>query len=850
MNTQIVLRVVFISWLMIKSSAQLVCVVHGTKVNKTLMTKPGCPYRCEGDSGTVIPYPFGIGADCAHDESFVITCLNSTGMVIPYIKKLVLVLLEVIVDDSQVRVSNPEVTPLDTNFTGTTFRYQNFSTVTAVLKWGMHGNCSGTSSCGINAWCRKGEYYNEIQCFCPDGYEGNPYVQCQDINECADPSLNHCSMGCENYLGGYRCICDPGYELNSNSLYICRNTSNNSKYKANVIIGTCTGLGTMLLLLGLWWMYKLLRKRKKMKLRQKFFKRNGGLLLQQQLSSGEDGNIEKTRLFSSKELEMATDHYNENRVLGHGGQGTVYKGMLIDGRIVAVKKSTKVDEGQLDQFINEVAILSQINHRNIVKLHGCCLETEVPLLVYEFIPNGTLLQYIHDESEDFPLTWDVRLRIATEVAAALSYLHSFASFPIYHRDIKSTNILLDDKYRSKVADFGTSRSIAVDQTHLTTRVLGTFGYLDPEYFQSSQFTEKSDVYSFAIVLVELLTGQKPISSTRSDEMRSLATYFILAMEEKRTFDILDSRVRNEGKKDEIMRVANLARRCLNLNGQQRPTMKEVAMELEAIKISNGASIIQQHYEEFRLLENVDMNSIKAKLEDGVLIISINKLSPDHIKGPKVVSIGAGGEKGSLPVVENSAIHDPEVAHALITYMALPKDRNLLQHESSANLGMGAFRCLAEAGLRFLELELKQALSAIEVERRAKESSELLAKGVVAELKKVREEHSSAIALLNEVHVSEKSQLASQHESALFDERSGSYNEALVDSAREVLKLKDIIYQGGYKFGLTHAGIPSDHELFSQPALCPHSLYITAVSSDSEDKGKSDEVGPSSPIPKA
>ncbi|KAM7481464.1 hypothetical protein LguiB_006047 [Lonicera macranthoides] len=595
MNTQIVLRVVFISWLMIKSSAQRVY-IYGAKVNETLMTKPGCPYRCEGDN-TTVPYPFGIGADCALDDSFVITCLNLTGKTTPYIKKLVLVLLEVIVDYGQVRVSNPKVTPLDTNFTGTPFRYHDFSTVTAVLKWGTHKNCSGSFSCGINARCGIREYFNENQCYCPHGYEGNPYLLCQDIDECANPFLNLCSMECENYPGGYRCICDPGYELNNNSLYTCQNTANNSKYKANVIIGTCTGLGTILLLLGLWWMHKLLRKGKKIKLRQKFFKRNGGLLLQQQLSSGEHGNIEKTRLFGSKELEKATDHYNENRILGHGGQGTVYKGMLTDGRIVAVKKSTKVDEGQLDRFINEVAILSQINHRNIVKLHGCCLETEVPLLVYEFIPNGTLLQYIHDENEDFPLTWDVRLRIATEVAVALSYLHSSTSFPIYHRDIKSTNILLDDKYRSKVADFGTSRLIAVDQTHLTTRVLGTFGYLDPEYFQSSQFTEKSDVYSFAIVLVELLTGQKPISSIEYDEMQSLATYFILAMEESRLFDILDSRVKNEGKKDEIMRVANLARRCLNLNGRQRPTMKEVAMELESIRMSNGASTSQQHYEE-------------------------------------------------------------------------------------------------------------------------------------------------------------------------------------------------------------------------------------------------------------
>ncbi|KAJ0832128.1 putative protein kinase RLK-Pelle-WAK family [Helianthus annuus] len=186
----------------------------------------------------------------------------------------------------------------------------------------------------------------------------------------------------------------------------------------------------------------------------------------------------------------------------------------------------------------------------------------------------------------------MRLQIATEVAGALAYLHYATSIPIYHRDIKTTNILLDDKYRAKISDFGTSRFVAMDQTHLTTLVKGTFGYLDPEYFQSSQFTEKSDVYSFGVVLVELLTGERPISLTRFGENRSLATHFKLAMEEGRVMSIFDSTVIKEATRNELLEVANLAERCLNLNGKYRPTMKDVAAKLETIRTSHIPSVGQ------------------------------------------------------------------------------------------------------------------------------------------------------------------------------------------------------------------------------------------------------------------
>ncbi|KAL8499798.1 hypothetical protein ACS0TY_019686 [Phlomoides rotata] len=434
---------------------------------------------------------------------------------------------------------------------------------------------------------------NVTRCYCEAGFEGNPYLPqgCQDIDEC---NINNTAVNV--------CIAAGDTCVNTVGSFICKRNDKNQMKR--IIIGVSSATGALVLLGGAWLFSRVIRKRIKANRRKACFKRNGGLLLQQQLSSS-DGGVENIRLFDAKELALATDRYNDNRILGRGRQGTVYKGMLPDGRIVAVKKSQKVDEAEIVVFINEVVILSQINHRNIVKLLGFCLETEVPLLVYEFVPNGTLFQHIHDQSDDiFPLSWKMRLRIATEIAEALSYLHHAASVPIYHRDIKSTNILLDEIYRAKVSDFGTSRSIAIDQTHLTTRVLGTFGYLDPEYFRSSQFTEKSDVYSFGVVMVELLTGEKAITAVKDEVGRSLSMHFLHAMEENNLYKILDQDVVKEGGTEDVTAVARLAKRCLNLNGKKRPTMKEVAAVLEGIQMPKDGSALQydEEHSEFHSSE--------------------------------------------------------------------------------------------------------------------------------------------------------------------------------------------------------------------------------------------------------
>ncbi|XP_040369600.1 wall-associated receptor kinase-like 10 isoform X2 [Rosa chinensis] len=618
-----------------------------------LLAKPNCQSHC-GD--VEIPYPFGIGPNCSHGPWFQILCDNSTNLPKPFLnltdgrpEVLEISLAGTLKIKNPITFSdcpnkpNHRQTP---NLFPTPFWFSDRNKFTSVscgrLAWLVSQSTAGTmtsksalgtepavclsvcdypssilvnNSCGGIDCCQtslrssigttfsisfgplilndtsertcKYAFLVDPEWFTSNSTNTSAIAEMDDVPMVLDwttaGSIDNSTeenRNCTSSVGP--CSCLEGYQGNP--------------YLRGGCQVLCSVFGLLFHIIGAWWLHKVIKKRKNIKRKQKFFSLNGGLLLEQQLSSGEV-NVEKIKLFNAKELEKATDRFNVNRVLGQGGQGTVYKGMLTDGKIVAVKKSKVVDGGEVNQFINEIVILSQINHRNVVKLLGCCLESEVPLLVYEFLPNGTLSQYIHSRDEDFPLTWEMRLRVGTEVAGALSYLHSSASMPIYHRDIKSSNILLDDKYRAKVADFGTSRTVSIDKTHLTmTHVNGTFGYLDPEYFQSSQFTDKSDVYSFGVVLAELLTGQKPVSVTRSQEGkqdgRSLATHFIVSMEESCLFDILDAEVMKGGKKEEIVAVANLAKRCLNMKGKKRPTMKEIAAELEGILMSSKSSDVE------------------------------------------------------------------------------------------------------------------------------------------------------------------------------------------------------------------------------------------------------------------
>ncbi|KAM5587427.1 wall-associated receptor kinase 1 [Rosa sericea] len=457
-----------------------------------------------------------------------------------------------------------------------------------ILNWEIgEGPCDEAQkkddyACKANSKCVNRTISDELSgyiCHCQPGYQGNPYLPdgCQDIDECK--VSNPCTNGrCANSPGSYSCLCDKGYRSNGTNDQSCIKEipKNQPKTTLLLIVSLSVTGGFLVLFVGISWICSGIKKRKFMQLKEKYFKENGGLLLLQKLTN-HGGSVETTKIFTTEELEKATNNYHESRVLGEGGCGTVYKGVLLDNKVVAIKKSKGGTSIHSEQFVNEVVVLSQINHRNVVKLLGCCLETAVPLLVYEFVTHGTLYEHIHRKRSS--LSFELRMKIAVETAGALAYLHSSTSTPIIHRDVKAANILLDDNYTAKVSDFGASRLVPSGQTEIQTLVLGTFGYLDPEYLQSNQLTEKSDVYSFGVVLVELLTSKVAFSNDRC-----LASIFVSSMDEDCLKQILDDAIVNEGNIETVENVASLAKRCLRVKGEERPTMKEVAMELEGMTI--------------------------------------------------------------------------------------------------------------------------------------------------------------------------------------------------------------------------------------------------------------------------
>ncbi|XP_062011416.1 wall-associated receptor kinase-like 22 [Rosa rugosa] len=328
---------------------------------------------------------------------------------------------------------------------------------------------------------------------------------------------------------------------------------NSEVFRANFTLGL--GFCCLFLLFGITGIYSSVKTQKLVKHKSKFFQKNGGLLLEQHINASTRGC---TTIFTSKELEMTINCHKKSHIFGPEDYG-------------------------VEHFINEIISLTQINHQNVVKLLGCCLETEAPILIYELASNinGTLFDYIYHTNGKSSLPWDTLLKIASESAAALAYLHSAS---IIHGNVKSSNILLTHCFVAKVIGFGPSRLVPSNESQISTLVRRTLGYLDPEYFHKGQLTDKSDVYSFGMVLLEIVTGEKPISFGRPESQRIMSSHFVSSMElQSGLFDqIVGSQVIKQGHREQVRAVAELAKRCLSLSSAERPAMEEVARKLKML----------------------------------------------------------------------------------------------------------------------------------------------------------------------------------------------------------------------------------------------------------------------------
>ncbi|KAJ0984034.1 hypothetical protein J5N97_002390 [Dioscorea zingiberensis] len=421
--------------------------------------------------------------------------------------------------------------------------------------------CKSQADCegGANATCKADPASTGgtiSRCFCVSGLHWDPFT-----GTCADDAP----------------VCnDPDG---------CSNSTNHAALIAGLVSGLVAAILIIIVLFLLYRRQQRIREAKERLLKER-----------EEILNANNTSGRSAKNFTGKELKKATANFSRDNLLGSGGFGEVFKGVLTDGTPVAVKCAKLGNTKSTDQVLNEVRILSQVNHRGLVRLLGCCVELEQPLMVYEFIPNGTLHDHLRGLRPGAArLTWRHRLTIARQTAEGLAYLHSSAVPPIYHRDVKSSNILLDEKLNAKVGDFGLSRLVESDLSHVSTCAQGTLGYLDPEYYRNYQLTDKSDVYSYGVVLLELLTSQKAIDFTRGSDDVNLAVYVARKVDEESLLEVVDGWMKDGATQvelDTMKALGFLAMGCLEEKRQNRPSMKEVAEEIEYImNIEAGAPAV-------------------------------------------------------------------------------------------------------------------------------------------------------------------------------------------------------------------------------------------------------------------
>ncbi|XP_073041595.1 leucine-rich repeat receptor protein kinase HPCA1-like [Primulina eburnea] len=368
----------------------------------------------------------------------------------------------------------------------------------------------------------------------------------------------------------------PFFFIGNNYAYFAGQAAGKGhSFSTTIIIGVAIGGSVLLLLLLLAGLYAFRQKRRAETAAKKT---DPFATWDPNSNSGGVPQLKGARSFSFEELKKCTNNFAESNCIGIGGYGKVYRGTLPNGKLVAIKRAQVGSMQGAGEFKTEIELLSRVHHKNVVSLIGFCFDQGEQMLIYEYIANGTLKDSISGKS-GIRLDWTRRLRIALGAGKGLQYLHDLADPPIIHRDIKSNNILLDDRLNAKVADFGLSKLKESEKGHVTTQVKGTMGYLDPEYYMTQQLTEKSDVYSFGILLLELATARNPI-----EKGKHIVGMIRQAMDKTKELynlePILDPIVASSMSPRSVEKFIDLALSCVQESGANRPLMSEVVKEIE------------------------------------------------------------------------------------------------------------------------------------------------------------------------------------------------------------------------------------------------------------------------------
>lgn len=356
-------------------------------------------------------------------------------------------------------------------------------------------------------------------------------------------------------------------------------TDSKKSVSTGILIGAALGGSLVLLLLIFAGVYAYRQKRRA----ERADKKNNPFASwdSNKTSGGVPPQLKGARNFSYEELKKSTNNFSEANNIGSGGYGMVYRGLLPSGLLVAIKRATQGSTQGGLEFKTEIELLSRVHHKNVVSLVGFCFEQSEQMLIYEFIPNGTLKESLSGKS-GIRLDWTRRLRIALGTARGLQYLHDLADPPIIHRDVKTNNILLDGSLNAKVADFGLSKLMGdTEKGHVTTQVKGTMGYLDPEYYMTQQLTEKSDVYSYGVVLLELVTAKSPIEKGKYI-VREVKQAIDKTKDLYNLSEVLDPAIASGHELKGLERFVELALNCVEEVGANRPDMSDVVKELESI----------------------------------------------------------------------------------------------------------------------------------------------------------------------------------------------------------------------------------------------------------------------------